>query len=87
MRVSRAESSECARNSDASFARARCAEFRAWMLLVGAALFVALVTMLSGSTRAGVALEGRKLSDEVQLGRLPTELPGLGQGGRNRDCG
>jgi len=31
------------------------------MLLIGAALCIALVAMLSGSARAGVALEGRKL--------------------------
>ena len=61
MRVSRAEPAECTRISDPSLARARWAEIRGWMLLIGAALCIALVAMLSGSARAGVTLEGRKL--------------------------
>jgi hypothetical protein len=61
MLVSRTESSERARISDPSFPRARSAEIRAWMLLIGAALCIALVTMVSSSARAGVAFEERKL--------------------------
>jgi hypothetical protein len=61
MLVSRTGSSECARISDLASARARWAEFRGWMLLIGAALCIALVAMLSGSAHAGVAFEGRKL--------------------------
>ena len=59
--ISRTESSECARISDLASDRARWAEIRGWMLLVGAALCIALVAMLSGSAHAGVALEARKL--------------------------
>jgi len=59
--ISRAAFSECARISDPASARARWAEVRGWMLLVGAALCIALVAMLSGSAHAGVALEERKL--------------------------
>src|SRR6266850_820285 len=59
--ISRAAFSECARISDPASARARWAEIRGWMLLVGAALCIALVAMLSGSAHAGVALEERKL--------------------------
>src|SRR5882724_7962089 len=59
--VSRAAFSECARISDPASARARWAEIRGWMLLVGAALCIALVAMLRGSAHAGVALEERKL--------------------------
>jgi hypothetical protein len=61
MRVPRPESAECTCISDPSFARARWAKIRGWMLLIGAALCIALVAMLSGSARAGVALGGRKL--------------------------
>src|SRR5260370_9193013 len=60
--ISRAETSVCTRISDPASARARWAEIRGWMLLVGAALCIALVAMLSGSAHAGVALEERKLS-------------------------
>src|SRR6266850_5041562 len=59
--VSRTKSSERARISDRASDRARWAEFRGWMLLVGAGLCIALVAMLSGSVHAGVALEARKL--------------------------
>jgi hypothetical protein len=59
--ISRAAFSECARISDLASARARWAEIRSWVLLVGATLCVALVAMLSGSAHAGVALEERKL--------------------------
>ena len=58
--VSRTKSSERARISDRA-SRARWAEIRGWMLLVGAGLCLALVAMLSGSVHAGVALEARKL--------------------------
>ena len=58
--VSRTKSSERARISDRA-SRARWAEIRGWMLLVGAGLCIALVAMLSGSVHAGVALEARKL--------------------------
>jgi len=61
MRVPRAESAECARICDRGFARAPWAEIRGWMLLIGAALCIALVAMLSGAAHAGVALEERKL--------------------------
>src|SRR6516225_9686572 len=61
MPVSKAVSSECAGISDLTFARARWAEIRGWMLLIGAALCIVLVAMLSGSVHAGVAVEGRKL--------------------------
>jgi hypothetical protein len=61
MPVPRAESAECDRIFDPGFARACSAEIRGWMLHIGAALCIALVAMLSGSARAGVALEGRKL--------------------------
>ena len=59
--VSRTKSSERARISDRASDRARWAEIRGWMLLVGAGLCIALVAMLSGSVHAGVALEARKL--------------------------
>ena len=59
--VSRTKSSERARISDRASDRARWAEIRGWMLLVGAGLCIALVAMLSGSAHAGVALEARKL--------------------------
>jgi hypothetical protein len=61
MLVPRAESAERTRISDLSFARARWAEIRGWMLLIGAAFCIALVAVLTGSARADVALEGRKL--------------------------
>jgi hypothetical protein len=61
MLVPRAQTAECTRISDSSFARAPSAEIRGWMLLIGAALCIALVAVLTGSARAGVALEGRKL--------------------------
>src|SRR5215510_11144256 len=61
MLVSKTGSSECARISDPTSARARWAEIRGWMLLLGAALCIALVAMLTGSAHAGVALEVRKL--------------------------
>jgi hypothetical protein len=60
-KVSRAKSSERARISDRASDRARWAEIRGWMLLVGAGLCIALVAMLSGSVHAGDALEARKL--------------------------
>jgi hypothetical protein len=60
-KVSRTKSSERARISDRASDRARWAEIRGWMLLVGAGLCIALVAMLSGSVHAGVALEARKL--------------------------
>src|SRR5262250_1795108 len=53
------ETSKCARISDLT--AARWAEIRGWMLLVGAALCIALVAMLSRSVHAGVTLEERKL--------------------------
>jgi hypothetical protein len=59
--ISRTKSSERARISDRASDRARWAEIRGWMLLVGAGLCIALVAMLSGSVHAGVALEARKL--------------------------
>jgi hypothetical protein len=60
-KISRTKSSERARISDRASDRARWAEIRGWMLLVGAGLCIALVAMLSGSAHAGVALEARKL--------------------------
>ena len=60
-KISRTKSSERARISDRASDRARWAEIRGWMLLVGAGLCIALVAMLSGSVHAGVALEARKL--------------------------
>jgi hypothetical protein len=60
-KVSRTESSERARISDRASDRARWAEIRGWMLLVGAGLCIALVAMLTGSVHAGAALEARKL--------------------------
>jgi hypothetical protein len=59
--ISRTKSSEPTRISDVASDRARWAEIRGWMLLVGAGLCIALVAMLSGSVHAGVALEARKL--------------------------
>ena len=59
--ISRTKSSERTRISDVISDRARWAEIRGWMLLVGAGLCIALVAMLSGSVHAGVALEARKL--------------------------
>lgn len=58
---SRAESSERTRISELASDRARWAEIRGWMLLIGAALCIALVAMLSSSAHAGVPLEARKL--------------------------
>jgi len=60
-KISRTKSSERARISDRASERARWAEIRGWMLLVGAGLCIALVAMLSGSVHAGIALEARKL--------------------------
>jgi hypothetical protein len=59
--ISRTEASKRARISELTFARARWTEILDWMLLVGAALCIALVAMLSGSAHAGVVLEERKL--------------------------
>ena len=59
--ISRLEISERARISDLTSAHVRWAEIRGWMLLVGAALCIALVAMLSDSAHAGVVLEERKL--------------------------
>jgi hypothetical protein len=59
--ISRTKSFERTRISDVASDRARWAEIRGWMLLVGAGLCIALVAMLSGSVHAGVALEARKL--------------------------
>jgi hypothetical protein len=59
--ISRTESSECARISDLASDRAHWSEIRGWMLLIGAALCIALVAVLSGSAHAGVVLEERKL--------------------------
>ena len=59
--ISRTKSSERTRISDVASDRARWAEIRGWMLLVGAGLCIALVAILSGSVHAGVALEARKL--------------------------
>jgi hypothetical protein len=59
--ISRSKSSERTRISDRASDRARWAEIRGWLLLVGAGLGIALVAMLSGSVHAGVALEARKL--------------------------
>jgi hypothetical protein len=59
--ISRAESSNCARTSDLTSARASLPEVQGWILLVGAALCIALVAMLSSSACADVALEARKL--------------------------
>jgi hypothetical protein len=47
--------------SDGASNRARWAEIRGWMLLVGAGLCIALVAMLSGSVHAASAVEQRKL--------------------------
>src|SRR3954470_7777224 len=60
MLVSSAISSEFARTSDASTARVRRTKIRGGMQLLGAALCIALVAMLSDSVRARVALEGRQ---------------------------
>jgi len=57
----RAESSERTRISEFASDRARWAEIRGWILLIGAALCIALVAMLSRSAHAGVPLEARKL--------------------------
>src|SRR5262252_8234881 len=59
--ISRAEFLECNRISVVTSARVRWADIRGWMLLMGAALCIALVGMLSGSTHAGAAFEQRKL--------------------------
>src|SRR5437899_9364504 len=59
--TSMTKASERTRSSDVASDRARWAEIRGWMLLVGAGLCIALVAMLSGSVHAGVALEARKL--------------------------
>jgi hypothetical protein len=59
--ISRAESSKRTRISDLASDRARWAEIRGCMLLIGAALCIALVAILSSSAHAGVALEARKL--------------------------
>jgi hypothetical protein len=61
MVVPGAESAECTRISNLNFVRAPWAEIRGWILLIGAALCIALVAVLTGSARADVALEGRKL--------------------------
>src|SRR4051812_17825840 len=58
MLVSRARTSEFARISGPSIARDRRTRIAGGMQLIGAALCIALVAMLSGSVRA-VALEGR----------------------------
>jgi hypothetical protein len=59
--ISRVEPSERIRISGGASNRARWAEVRGWMLLVGAGLCIALMAVLSGSAHAGVALEERKL--------------------------
>ena len=59
--ISRVEPSERIRISRGASNRARWAEVRGWMLLVGAGLCIALMAVLSGSAHAGVALEERKL--------------------------
>ena len=59
--ISRLETSECARISDRASAHARWAAIRGWMLLIGAALCIAFVAMLSSSAHASIALEDRKL--------------------------
>jgi len=59
--ISRVEPSERIRFSSRTSNRARWAEVRGWMLLVGAGLCIALMAVLSGSAHAGVALEERKL--------------------------
>ena len=61
MLVSSAGLSERARISDQTSARARWAEIRRWMLLIGGALYIALVALLSSSAHADVAVERRKL--------------------------
>ena len=60
MLVSTAKSSEFARISDPSIARTRRSKIRSGMQFIGVALCIALVAMLSGSVRAGVAPEGRQ---------------------------
>jgi hypothetical protein len=84
--ISRTKSSERTRISDVASDRARWAEIRGWMLLVGAGLCIALVAMLSGSVHARRP-RSTQIADEVHLDRLPAELPGLGQRGRYRDRG
>ena len=59
--ISRAESSDGVRISEPASARARRAEIRGWMLLIGCVLCIALVVMLRGSAHAGVTLEERKM--------------------------
>ena len=59
--ISRPKSSRCAGNSDLASARARWAEIRGWMLFKGAALWIALLAMLSGSADAGDAFKEREL--------------------------
>ena len=54
-------SRERTRISELASDRARWAEIRGWMLLIGAGLCIALVAMLSSSAHAGVPLEARKL--------------------------
>ncbi|VIO73014.1 hypothetical protein CI1B_46530 [Bradyrhizobium ivorense] len=56
--ISRGKPSE--RVDRASY-RARWAELRGWMLLIGAGLCIALMAVLSGSVQARVVLEERKL--------------------------
>ena len=65
-------------------------DLRGWALLGAAALCIALpgvVTTLGGSARAGCHARRTQTADAVQLGRVPAELPGLGQRGRHRDRG
>jgi hypothetical protein len=54
-------SRESTRISELASDRARWAEIRGWMLLIGTGLCIALVAMLSSSAHAGVPLEARKL--------------------------
>jgi len=55
------ETSECARIADLASDRARWAEIRGWMLLIGIVLCIVFGAMLSRPAHAGVALEERKL--------------------------
>ena len=61
MPISRAGFSERACIFDRTSSRARWAEIRGWILLIGVALCIALVALRSSSAHADVAVEGRKL--------------------------
>jgi hypothetical protein len=59
--TSRTTLGECAFISDVASARTRWPAVRGGMLLIGVVLCIAVMVILSGSARAGVTLEQRKL--------------------------